>query len=631
MPRTNTMQLLSVLQRARHHQFTRRLLGLGALSFCLLIIAGAGAIFTANRAADAEGWVEHSMQVRRDARTILVQLLNAETGQRGYLLTANEAYLEPYVSAVNSLEADYHHVTNLTADNPTQQEKLAALKMLIDSRVDELKRSVGFMQQGQRAEALAVVTSGRGKELMDRIRADLDKIFAVETGLLEIRQARAVALRRWVLGLIGVCLLTAMGLALTLARSTLHHIERLENEVKLRRDTEDTLRQAQKLEAVGQLTGGIAHDFNNLLTIIMGNLDTLHRRVQKKGSHFSMTLIKPIDSGLQACKSAAQLTQGLLAFSRRQTLAPTRLDLNRLVSGMSELLRRTLGEAIAVEITLAGGLWPTFADANQVESALVNLTLNARDAMPNGGLLTIETANAYLDDAYARRFGDVAPGQYVLLSVTDTGSGIAADVLEEIFEPFFTTKSVGEGSGLGLAMVHGFVKQSGGHIRIYSEIGQGTTAKIYLPRDTHGGEVAAVPAENSPSTEMPLRAQSGETVLIVEDNDGVREYATAILAELGYRVLGAPDAVAALEILDTSPQVDLLFTDVVLPGGINGRFLADRVREKRPDLPVLFATGYTQNAIVHQGRLDANVHLLSKPYTQQDVARKVRELIGRKC
>jgi signal transduction histidine kinase len=253
---------------------------------------------------------------------------------------------------------------------------------------------------------------------------------------------------------------------------------------------------------------------------------------------------------------------GLLAFSRRQTLAPTRLDLNRLVSGMSDLLRRTLGEAIAVETVLAGGLWPTFADANQVDSALVNLALNARDATPNGGHLTIETANAYLDDAYARRFGDVAPGQYVLLSVTDTGAGIAADVLEKIFEPFFTTKSVGEGSGLGLAMVHGFVEQSGGHIRIYSEVGQGTTVKIYLPRDTRTEEVAAVPAELSPGTEIPSRAKPGETALVVEDNDDVRQYATAVLTELGYRVLDATDAITALKILDTSPQVDLILTVV---------------------------------------------------------------------
>ena len=295
---------------------------------------------------------------------------------------------------------------------------------------------------------------------------------------------------------------------------------------------------------------------------------------------------------------------------------------------MSELLRRTFGETINVETVLAGGLWPTFADANQLENALLNLSVNARDAMPNGGHLTIETANAYLDDAYARRFGDIAAGQYVLLSVTDTGTGIPTDVLEHIFEPFFTTKTAGEGSGLGLAMVHGFVKQSGGHIRVYSEVGQGTTVKVYLPRHTQSGEMAAVPAEMPTKPDGPLRARSTETVLVVEDNDGVREYATSALAELGYRVLEAPDAAAALKIFDTSHHVDLLFTDVVLPGGVSGRVLADRVRDKRPDLPVLFTTGYTQNAIVHHGRLDPNVHLLTKPYTQQELARKVRELLG---
>ena len=605
------------------------MLGLGALSFCLLFVAGAAAIFAANRASEAESWVVHSMQVRRGARTILVELLNAETGQRGYLLTADERYLEPYTSALASLNADYGDLFRLISDNPRQQDRLRALKTSIDIKIDELQRSVALMRKGQRAEAL-VVTSGRGMQLMDSIRAQLDAMFAEETRLLTTRQATAVALRRWVIGLISLCLLTAMGLALILARSTLHYIERLEAEAKLRHETEDTLRQAQKLEAVGQLTGGIAHDFNNLLTIIGGNLDTLRRRLQEDASQLSATLMKPLDLAMRGCRSAAQLTHRLLAFSRRQALEPARLDINRLVSGMSDLLRRTLGETINVETVLAGGLWATFADANQLENALINLAVNARDAIPNGGHLTIETANAHLDDAYARRFGDVAAGQYVLLSVTDTGVGIPIDVLEHVFEPFFTTKTAGEGSGLGLAMVHGFVKQSGGHIRLYSEVGLGTTVKIYLPRYTQAGEMAAMPLDR-PLADGPLHAQSAETVLVVEDNEGVRKYATSSLDELGYRVLGASDAAGALKMLDTSPQVDLLFTDVVLPGGVSGRVLADRVREKLPHLPVLFTTGYTQNAIVHQGRLDPNVHLLTKPYTQQELARKVRELLGKKA
>jgi signal transduction histidine kinase len=629
VPRTKTMRLLADLRRAREHQFTRRMLGLGALSFCLLLVAGGGAIFTANRAADAESLVVHTMQVRRNARTVLVELLNAETAHRGFLLTADERYLEPYLPAQASLNAEIDGLRKVTSDNPAQQDRLRSLKALADAKMGELQRSVVLMRQGQRAEALAIVTSGRGRELMDSLRIDLDAIFAQETRLLTMRQANAAALRGWVLGLIGLCLFTAMGLALILARSTLHHVERLEAEAKLRRDTEATLRQSQKLEAVGQLTGGIAHDFNNLLTIVVGNLDTMRRRLQADTGQLSAILAQPLDLAMQGCRSAAQLTHRLLAFSRQQALQPRRLDINRLVSGMSDLLRRTLGETINLETVLAGGLWPTFVDANQLENALINCGINARDAMPNGGHLTIETANAYLDDAYARRFGDVAAGQYVLLSVTDTGTGIPADVLEHVFEPFFTTKTAGEGSGLGLAMVHGFVKQSGGHIRVYSELGLGTTVKVYLPRHTQTEEMAAVPAERPPNADGPLLARSAETILVVEDNDGVRDYAASALAELGYRVLEASDAATALKIIDASPQVGLLFTDVVLPGGVSGRVLADKVRDKLPHMPVLFTTGYTQNAIVHHGRLDPNVHLLSKPYTQQELARKVRELLGK--
>ncbi len=330
---------------------------------------------------------------------------------------------------------------------------------------------------------------------------------------------------------------------------------------------------------------------------------------------------------MQGARSAAQLTQRLLAFSRRQALDPVRLDINKLVAGMSELLRRTLGETVNFETVLAGGLWQTLVDANQLENAIINLAVNARDAMPEGGSLTIETANTYLDEAYTARFGDLEPGQFVLLSVTDTGTGITTDVLQKVFEPFFTTKETGKGSGLGLAMVHGFVKQTGGHIRIYSEVGHGTTVKIYLPRLMDETKVASAPAPAPVQRGAAARAQNGEAVLVVEDNDGVRDYAGASLKDLGYEVYEAADAASALEQIKNGAKIDLLFTDVVLPGGMSGRVLADKITEKFPDLPVLFTTGYTRNAIVHHGRLDPHVHLLNKPYTQQDLARKVRQLL----
>jgi CheY-like chemotaxis protein len=321
------------------------------------------------------------------------------------------------------------------------------------------------------------------------------------------------------------------------------------------------------------------------------------------------------------------LTHRLLAFSRRQALEPARVDLNRLVADMLDMLRRSIGEQINIETVLSAGLWPSFADPHQLENVLLNLALNARAAMPNGGCLTIETANAYLDETYAEQFGDVDKGQYVLLSVTDTGTGIRKDIIDRVFEPFFTTKTAGEGTGLGLPMVHGFVKQSGGHIRIYSEEGHGTTVKVYLPRLSQADEVSAVPTAKPPDVAPVPRAEPHETILLVEDNDGVRDYATRVLEELGYRVIGTADARAALELLAKKAHIDLLFTDVVLPGAITGRVLADKAKAMRPLLPVLFTTGYTRNAIVHQGRLDPDVHLLNKPYTQQELARKVRELL----
>jgi nitrogen-specific signal transduction histidine kinase len=401
-----------------------------------------------------------------------------------------------------------------------------------------------------------------------------------------------------------------------------------------RQDAEDSLRQVQKMEAVGQLSGGIAHDFNNLLTIIMGNLDTLKRRItDAKKDENSKTIVtkleKPVDAAMYGARSAAQLTQRLLAFSRRQALDPVRVDMNRLVTDMTDLLKRSIGEQISVETVLGAGLWPAFIDPNQLENALLNLALNARAAMSEGGCLTIETANTYLDDAYTRRFGDIEPGQYVVLCVTDTGTGIPANIIDHVFDPFFSTKPAGEGSGLGLSMVHGFVKQSGGHVRIYSEEGHGTTVKLYLPRMTSAEEQNALPAAKAEVPPPPPRAGAQETILLVEDNDGVREYAATVLHGLGYAVLEASDTVSAIEILASKPPIDLLFTDVVLPGGLNGRTLADEVRRKYPDLPVLFTTGYTRNAIVHQGRLDRDVDLLNKPYAAQDLARKIRELLDR--
>jgi CheY-like chemotaxis protein len=329
-----------------------------------------------------------------------------------------------------------------------------------------------------------------------------------------------------------------------------------------------------------------------------------------------------LNAALRGTERAAALTQRLLAFSRRQALQPRPVDLNKLVAGMSELVRRTLGEAAVIETVLAGGLWPTLADPNQLENALLNLAVNARDAMPEGGKLTIETANAHLDEAYAARNSEVESGQYVMLAVTDTGTGMSRETMEKAFEPFYTTKAVGEGSGLGLSQVYGFVKQSRGHAKIYSELGQGTTVKIYLPR--HLAPVAEVTAADTPSA-VPTPG-GGQVVLVVEDDDDVREFTVAALDQLGYRVLEARDAAAALRHLESRSDVALLFTDVVLPE-MNGRLLADEARRRRPDLKVLFTTGYTRNAIVHNGSLDPDVDMIGKPFTLQRLAAKLREVM----
>jgi PAS domain S-box-containing protein len=376
--------------------------------------------------------------------------------------------------------------------------------------------------------------------------------------------------------------------------------------------------QSQKMEGLGQLTGGIAHDFNNLLTVIQGSLDMLDRRLRAGDRNVA----RFIEAARRGADRAAGLTQGLLAFARRQPLEPKPLDPNKLVAGMAELLRRTLGEGISIESILGGGLWWISVDRNQLENAILNIAINARDAMPEGGKLTIETANTYLDERYAAAHEDITPGQYVALSFSDTGRGIAAGALRSVFEPFYTTKP--EGTGLGLSQVYGFVRQSSGHVKMYSEVGQGTTVKIYLPK------LEGVVAQQVETAARPARSGTGrETILVVEDDEDLRGFTMEMLSELGYRVLGAPDARSALQGLEQEPAIDLLFTDVGLPHGVNGRQLADEVLRIRPSIRVLFTTGYARNAIVHHGRLDPGVELLPKPYTQPDLARRVREVLDR--
>ena len=387
-------------------------------------------------------------------------------------------------------------------------------------------------------------------------------------------------------------------------------------------DAEDALRQAQKMETLGQLTGGVAHDFNNLLQIVTGNLELLQRGLPEDQAR----LRRAADNAMAGAERAALLTQRLLAFSRRQPLAPERIDPNRLVSGMSDLLNRTLGETIEVETIQSARIWPVEIDVNQMENALLSLAVNARDAMPDGGKLTIEVANTHIDEAYAAQEAEVSPGQYVLISVSDTGQGMDEDVLSHAIEPFFTTKEVGRGTGLGLSMVYGFIKQSGGHIRVYSERGHGTTVKIYLPRF-----YGPLPDNDTGTVSRATPVCGGdETVLVCEDDDKVRAYTVDVLKELGYRVMEADNGAAALQALETASEpIDLLFTDVILPGGMTGADIAQQARAQQPGLRILFATGYARNAIIHHGRLDPGVELLTKPFTYAELATKVREMLDR--
>ncbi|ATY31121.1 hybrid sensor histidine kinase/response regulator [Sphingomonas psychrotolerans] len=381
---------------------------------------------------------------------------------------------------------------------------------------------------------------------------------------------------------------------------------------------EEALRQAQKMEAVGQLTGGIAHDFNNMLAVVIGSLDLLGRRIGAGDPRAK----RYVDAATDGARRAATLTQRLLAFSRQQPLKPETVDANKLVAGMSDLLRHSLGGDVRLETVLAGGLWRTHADPNQLENVILNLAINGRDAMPGGGRLTIETANCHLDARYTSTHLGLQAGHYVLIAVTDTGAGMPPNIIAKAFDPFFTTKEVGKGTGLGLSQVYGFVKQSGGHVKIYSEPGEGTTIKVYLPRLTGADSEHD---EEQPLSDLPFGDRQ-EVVLVVEDEPAVRQFSVDALTELGYQVLEADGAAAALRLLDAHPEIALMFTDVVMPE-VNGAKLAEEARRRRPDLRVLFTTGYTRNAVVHNGVLDPGVEMIGKPYTIEELAAKVRDVL----
>jgi len=699
--------------------------------------------------------VAHTIEVITETQALETAIRDTERGQRGFLITGDAAYLDPYRSGVEQVPAILSRLKQLTADNPEQQRRWPILEQQINVKLDELKRTIDARQNEGFDAARKTVETNAGADSMRAITELINAATTTEKSLLKQRQTLgdnaertsaivaliggAVALMLIILGSIFVItsfrrllrseralsesehrfhlmvsgihdyaifmldpegrvihwnagaerlkgyraeeivgrhfscfysnedvqsgipkrlletalargsvseegwrvrkdgsqfwasvLITAIrdesGELQGFAKLTRDVTERVEAEAAIAREREEReraqeiLRQTQKMEVLGQLTGGIAHDFNNMLGVIIGNLEILQRRLQSDDSRIG----EAIQSALRGADRAAALTQRLLAFSRRQPLEPRPVDANRLVSGMSNLLHQTLGEGIAIEMVSAAGLWSVYADVNQLENALLNLAVNARDAMPNGGKITIETGNVYLDEAYAAAHAEVSVGQYVMVAVTDTGVGMSNETTDKAFEPFFTTKEAGHGTGLGLSQVFGFVKQSAGHIKINSELGQGTTVKLYLPRLGGNGVdirdvtgLQPVPAEPRP-----------ETILVVEDNELLLMPVAEVLQEEGYRVLTATDGATALRVLEKEPDVHLVFTDVGLPGDLNGKQLADEAQRRHPGVLVLFTTGYARNAIIHQGRLDPGVEFIAKPFTFAGLIAKVRRVLG---
>ena len=607
---------------------------LALASFGLVILAGLLAAAMVERVNSAADWVAHSLEVEGRASELLGRLQDLELAKRGFLLTRSNGFIPSYDEARTAIPQALAKLHSLVADSRDQTARVDRMGLSIQDILTTSARTIELGRNGQFAEATAFVMTGRGQQTLESFRAIVDEFNAAESDLLKKREAAEATARAIMLGMVLIILASAAGAALgalllsgALIRELRQRTEALAEETRVRKDAQAILAQTQKMESIGQLAGGIAHDFNNLMTVVIGNLDSAERRLARGGPADASSIGRPIAAAMQGARRAASLTQRLLAFSRQQVLSPQQVDLNRLVASLSEMLTRTVGETIAVETILGSGLWPTFVDVSQLENAIVNLVVNARDAMPSGGRITIETANASLDEAYCRQFGDVAPGQYALLSVSDTGTGISPEHLSKVFEPFFTTKSASMRTGLGLAMIYGFVKQSKGHIRIYSEVGHGTTAKIYLPRMIGAARAKSVPAAARGESAQSPTARPGEVVLMVEDDEDVLDSTVTLLRELGYSVLAARNGAAALAQLRGSERVDILFTDVVLPQGMNGRALAIEAAALRPTLPVLFTTGYARNAIIHDGRLDPDVQFLAKPYTQQDLAQKLRAVL----
>ena len=592
----------------------------------LILIFGL-TLWLGTRYAEQAEWVRHSLRVEMKLSAIYALLKDAEIGQRSYILTGEVDFLQPFLRAKTELSGEIAELKALLADNEGQLESFKEAVPIIERRLAYAEETISARREQGFEAAQERVLQRYGLKVTEELRDRFQALRKVEHALLSSREAdRLRTVNNLAIAVVLVFLVTLLALSAWIIRARRDAAEiaatnRILQETIADRDVaEMQIRQMQKVEAVGQLAGGIAHDFNNMLAVIMSGIGLAQKRLQRGQDGAE----KFLDGALDGANRAAMLVKRLLAFSRQQPLAPKAIDANKFVAGISELISRALGETVQMETILGGGLWLTHVDPVQLENSILNLCVNARDAMPEGGCLTVETANCHLDDRYARLHPGIPAGQYVLIAVTDTGTGMSPDILEKVFDPFFTTKDASKGTGLGLSQVYGFVKQSGGHVKIYSELGQGSTVKIYLPR-----HYAVETERHEAAVQDIVQIKGTETVLLVEDDVRVLELTSASLRELGYTVLVAGSAKDALGHLQTDVEVALLLTDIVMPE-MNGRKLADAALKTRPDLKVIFMTGFTRNAVVHNGVLDPGVNFLAKPFSLEELSAKIREVLETK-
>jgi signal transduction histidine kinase len=604
-----------------------------AVGFGLLAVIVGAAAWLSNAQAENEHWVSHTLQVQSAVVSSFSNLQDAQIGVRGLLIENDLSTLAPYTSAAPKIATTIDRIEVLVADNPGELDQVRRYRDLATKAMNAFDAVIQAYEAGDRKKAVALLVESQRQAYMSDARDVTEGMVKAEQVLLRQRLQAVKSTTFWLDLFIALSAFAAVVLGFV----TFFHVKAaneelvagnqqlasayaaLQGEIEERAKVDAQLRQSQKMEAIGQLTGGVAHDFNNMLAVIIGNLSLLLRRWRPQEDK----VVQYVENALSGARRAETLTHRLLAFSRQQPLLPQVLDCNKLVSGMNDLLQRTIGENIQVDTVLGAGNWRTKADPAQLESVILNLAVNARDALPDGGKLTIETANAFLDESYTRPLDDVPPGQYVMISVADNGTGMPPEVLARVFDPFFTTKPVDKGTGLGLSQVYGFVKQSGGHIRIYSELGHGTAIKIYLPRTVEPENTSGQAEPRADETPLGTREQ---VILVVEDESSMRRFTVDALRDFGYSVIHAESGKDAIALLPSQPRIDLLVTDIVMPE-MNGRQLADEIQRRRPGVKVLYMTGFTRDAVVHNGIVDDGVNLMTKPFGLGDFGQRVARLL----